>query len=95
MRLDTYPIPNKNQVFYVGSNDPDVFWKLRRDILSKFKNLPTSGDYLHRDCYDAAKKYSKDTFIVIEKLGTNFLPTLFELKRKFDHISKKTSFLPN
>ena len=95
VRLDTYPTPNKNQVFYVGSNDPDVFWKLRREILSKFKNLPTSGDYLHRDCYDAAKKYSKDTFVIIEKMGTNFLPTLFELKRKADHISKKISFLPN
>ncbi len=95
VRLDTYPMPKKNQVFYVGSNDVDVFWKLRREILSKFKNLPTSGDYLHRDCYDAAKKYSKDTFIVIEKLGTNFLPTLFELKRKVDHLSKKISLLPN
>ena len=95
VRLDTYPKPKKNQVFYVGSNDVDVFWKLRREILSKLKNLPTSGDYLHRVCYDAAKKYSKDTFIVIEKLGTNFLPTLFELKRKVDHLSKKTSLLPN
>tara|TARA_E500000331_G_scaffold267576_1_gene258902 strand:+ start:121 stop:1812 length:1692 start_codon:yes stop_codon:yes gene_type:complete len=95
VRLDTYNIPQKNQVFYVGSNDSNVFWKLRREILSKFKTLPTSGDYLHRDCYDAAKKYSKDTFVVIEKLGTNFLPTLFELKRKVDHISKKTSLLPN
>ena len=95
VRLDTYNIPQKNQVFYVGSNDSNVFWKLRREILSKFKTLPTSGDYLHRDCYDAAKKYSKDTFVVIEKLGTNFLPTLFELKRKVDHISKKASLLPN
>ena len=95
VRLDTYNIPKKNQVFYVGSNDSNVFWKLRREILSKFKTLPTSGDYLHRDCYDAAKKYSKDTFVVIEKLGTNFLPTLFELKRKVDHISKITSLLPN
>ncbi len=95
VRLDTYNIPQKNQVFYVGSNDSNVFWKLRREILSKFKTLPTSGDYLHRDCYDAARKYSKDTFVVIEKLGTNFLPTLFELKRKVDHISKKTSLLPN
>ena len=95
VRLDTYNTPKKNQVFYVGSNDSNVFWKLRREILSKFKTLPTSGDYLHRDCYDAAKKYSKDTFVVIEKLGTNFLPTLFELKRKVDHISKKTSLLPN
>ena len=95
VRLDTYPAPSKNQVFYVGSNDPDVFWKIRRDILSSFKTLPTSGDYLHKDCYDAAKKYSKDTFVIIEKLGTKFLPTLFELKRKVDHISKKTSLLPN
>ena len=95
VRLDTYTAPSKNQVFYVGSNDPDVFWKIRRDILSNFKTLPTSGDYLHKDCYDAAKKYSKDTFVIIEKLGTKFLPTLFELKRKVDHISKKTSLLPN
>ena len=95
VRLDTYPAPSKNQVFYVGSNDPDVFWKIRRDILSNFKTLPTSGDYLHKDCYDAAKKYSKDTFVIIEKPGTKFLPTLFELKRKVDHISKKTSLLPN
>ncbi|MDG2108577.1 MAG: D-lactate dehydrogenase [Flavobacteriaceae bacterium] len=90
VRLDTYLKPIKNKVFYIGSNDPDVFWKIRRDILSKFKTLPTLGDYLHRDCYDAAKKYSKDTFLVIERLGTMFLPTLFELKRKVDNIAKKT-----
>ncbi|MAD29771.1 MAG: D-lactate dehydrogenase [Flavobacteriaceae bacterium] len=95
VRLDTYLSPIKNKVFYVGSNDPDVFWKIRRDILSKFKTLPTLGDYLHRDCYDAAKKYSKDTFLVIEKLGTKFLPTLFELKRKVDNIARKLKFLPN
>ena len=95
VRLDTYPKPKKNKVFYLGTNNPDVFWKIRRDILSKFKNLPTLGDYLHRDCYDAAKKYSKDNFIVIEKLGTNFLPTLFELKRNVDIIATKLKFLPD
>ena len=95
VRLDTYPIPKKNKVFYVGSNNPDIFWRIRRDILSKFKTLPTLGDYLHRDCYDAAKKYSKDTFVVIEKLGTKFLPTLFELKRSVDIIASKLKILPN
>ena len=95
VRLDTYPKPRKNKVFYLGTNNPDDFWKIRRDILSKFKNLPTLGDYLHRDCYDAAKKYSKDNFIVIEKLGTNFLPTLFELKRNVDIIATKLKFLPD
>ena len=95
VRLDTYPIAKKNQVFYLGTNNPDVFWKIRRDVLSTFKSLPKLGDYLHRDCYDSAKKYSKDNFIVIEKLGTNFLPTLFELKRSVDLLSKKFKFLPN
>ena len=95
VRLDTYPQPKKNQVFYVGSNNPDDFWKIRRDILKTFKTLPTLGDYVHRDCYDAAKKYSKDTFLVIEKLGTNFLPTLFELKRKVDIIASKFKFFPD
>ena len=85
----------KSQVFYLGSNNPDVFFKIRRDILSKFENLPISGDYLHRDCYDAAKKYSKDTFIVLDKLGTTFLPTLFKLKRKVDFVSAKMRVLPN
>ena len=95
LRLDSYEKPKKNKIFYLGSNNADVFWKIRRDILSSFKSLPISGDYLHRDCYDAAKKYSKDTFIVLDKLGTNFLPTLFELKRSVDLISKKIPILPS
>ena len=94
LRLDTYKAPEKSKVFYVGSNNQDDFWKIRREILSNFKELPRLGDYMHRDCYDAAKKYSKDTFIVIEKLGTNFLPSLFELKRIVDIIAEKVKFLP-
>ena len=95
VRLKTYPSAKKNQVFYVGSNQPNTFWKIRRDILKNFKYLPVSGDYMHKDCYDAAKKYSKDTFIVLEKLGTKFLPTLFEMKRKVDLLSKMFYFLPS
>ena len=94
VRLDSYKKPRENKIFYLGSNDADVFWQIRRDILSSFKTLPTSGDYLHRDCYDAAKKYSKDTFVVLDKLGTNFLPTLFEFKRSVDLLSKKIPILP-
>jgi D-lactate dehydrogenase len=94
LRLDTYKAPEKSKVFYVGSNNQDDFWKIRREILSNFKELPRLGDYMHRDCYDAAKKYSKDTFIVIEKLGTNFLPSLFEFKRIVDIIAEKVKFLP-
>jgi len=94
LRLDTYKAPEKSKVFYVGSNNQDDFWKIRREILRNFNELPRLGDYMHRDCYDAAKKYSKDTFIVIEKLGTNFLPSLFEFKRIVDIIAEKIKFLP-
>ena len=95
VRLDTYVLPKRNQVFYIGSNASDTFMQIRRTILSTFKNLPTSGEYLHRDCYDAAKKYSKDTFVVIDKLGPNFIPKLFNLKRKMDLLAEKFSFLPS
>ena len=95
VRLDTFPIPDKKQVFYVGSNDATMFTKIRRDILSTFKNLPDSGEYLHRDCYDVSRKYGKDMFIVINKLGAKFIPKLFAFKRKFDAFTDKFGFLPN
>jgi|TARA_B110000046_G_scaffold48505_2_gene53717 D-lactate dehydrogenase len=95
VRLDTYPIPKRQQVFYVGTNSSYVLGKIRRDILSKFQNLPKSGEYLHRDCYDAAKKYSKDTFVAIDKMGPSFIPKLFEMKRKVDRLSDKFKFLPS
>ncbi len=95
VRLDTYPIPERNQVFYIGTNSSKVLGRMRRDILSQFKHLPASGEYLHRDCYDAAKKYSKDTFIVIDKLGADFIPKLFEFKRIVDLVAGKLKILPN
>ena len=95
VRLDTYPIPKRQQVFYVGTNSPYVLSEIRKEILSKFKHLPSSGEYLHRDCYDAAKKYSKDTFIAIDKMGPSFIPKLFEIKRKVDRLSNKFIFLPD
>ncbi len=93
VRLDTYPIAKKQQVFYVGTNDPQVFTQMRRDILG-FKNLPDSGEYLNRDCYDVSKKYGKDTFVVIDKLGSKYIPKLFGMKRVVDRIASNFSFLP-
>jgi len=95
VRLDTFPIPEKQQVFYVGTNDPAVLAQIRRDMLSKFDTLPVSGEYLHRDCYDASKKYGKDTFIVIDKLGAKYIPKLFAMKRVVDRFADKFKFLPS
>ena len=95
MRLDTYPIAKKQQVFYVGTNDANVLAAMRRDILSSFNTLPVSGEYLHRDCYDVSKKYGKDSFVIIEKLGAKYMPKIFALKRTVDRIAGNFTFLPS
>jgi D-lactate dehydrogenase len=94
VRLDTYPV-EKQQVFYIGTNDAKVLANIRRDVLSNFKTLPVSGEYLHRDCYAVSKKYGKDTFLVIDKLGSKYIPKMFGLKRTVDRIFDKVSLLPN
>lgn len=94
VRVDTYPL-EKQQVFYVGTNDDQVLATMRRDILTQFKTLPVSGEYLHRDCYAVSKKYGKDTFVVIDKLGSKYIPKLFGLKRTVDRIAGNLSFLPS
>jgi len=95
VRMDTFAIPEKQQVFYVGTNDPAVLAKIRRDMLSTFKSLPVSGEYLHRDCYDASKKYGKDSFLVIDKLGSKYMPKMFAIKRTVDRYADKIKFLPS
>ena len=54
-----------------------------------------SGEYLHRDCYNAGEKYGKDTFIVIDKLGSKYIPKMFAIKRYVDRIAGNFKFLPS
>ena len=53
-------------MFYIGTNDPDELTEIRRHILARFENLPIAGEYIHRDAYDVAAKYGKDTFLFIQ-----------------------------
>jgi D-lactate dehydrogenase len=84
VRLDTFPVPAKTQVFYIGTQDPDELTQLRRDMLSRFVHLPVSAEYLHRDAFDVAACYGKDTFLAIQYLGTERLPAFFRLKGWLD-----------
>ncbi|CAH1851213.1 D-lactate dehydrogenase [Convivina intestini] len=99
VRLDTFPKAKDYQMFYLGTNDPAVFERLRRHILSEFKNLPVSGEYMHKVAYDMAKKYGKDSLIVIDTIGTNALPYLFGMKstteRILDHIPTFKPYFPD
>lgn len=94
VRLDTFPLEKDTAVFYIGTNQTNVLNDLRRHMLSQFEQLPISGEYIHRDAFDVAARYGKDTFWVIKKFGTQWLPKLFALKANVDRLSKKIPFLP-
>ncbi len=94
VRLDTFDVPNKEQTFYIGTNDPAVLTRLRRDVLSTFTCLPEVGEYLHRDMFDIADDYGKDTILSIRHLGTSALPKLFALKGRIDAMLNKSSIVP-
>ncbi|SNZ19042.1 D-lactate dehydrogenase [Cohaesibacter gelatinilyticus] len=95
VRLDTYPKNKNEQVFYIGTNEPSDLTELRRHILSQFETLPVSAEYMHQECYDLTEKYGKDTVVMIDKLGTDRLPTFFALKGKVDAYMKKIPPLSN
>ena len=94
VRLDTFPQEKQTAVFYIGTNDINELTDIRRAALSEFKNLPISGEYIHRHAFDIAAIYGKDTFYIIKTFGTHQLPKLFDLKARVDRFSKKISFLP-
>lgn len=93
VRLDTFPSEKQQQVFYIGTNQTQVLTELRRAILRNFKHLPIAGEYMHRDIFDIAEVYGKDTFVMINSMGTNNMPRFFTLKGKIDARLSKVPFL--
>ena len=94
VRLDTFPMEPHQQVFYIGTNDTAVLTAIRRHILSEFKALPVAGEYMHRDCFNIAEIYGKDTFLLIDRLGTDRMPDLFLTKGKLDARLNRVPLLP-
>ncbi len=83
VRLDTFE-KDEAAVFYIGSNDADDLTAVRRHLLTAFERLPISGEYLHRDAFDIGDRYGKDTFLLIDRFGTDRVPAAFALKSRID-----------
>lgn len=94
VRLDTFPRDETTATFYVGTNHPSELTTIRRRILRDFPTLPVSGEYIHRDAFDLAERYGKDTFLAIRFLGTDRLPELFAAKNWLDGLSRRLPLLP-
>ncbi|MFH7611483.1 D-lactate dehydrogenase, partial [Pseudomonas syringae pv. tagetis] len=81
VRLDTFE-KEAAEVFYIGSNRTDSLTAIRRQLLTGFERLPIAGEYIHRDAYDIGERYGKDSFLLIDRLGTARVPAAFALKSR-------------
>ncbi|WP_404828328.1 D-lactate dehydrogenase [Sphingomonas parva] len=88
-RLDTFPRDAETTTFYVGTNDPAEFAALRRRLLGGKAALPIAAEYMHRDAFDVAAAYGKDSFLAVRHLGTDRLPALFALKARIDRLARR------
>jgi D-lactate dehydrogenase (quinone) len=89
VRTDTFAMPNKERVFYLGTNNPNKLTQLRKDILINFKYLPEMAEYMNRMIFNVTESYGKDTFLAIKYLGTKNMPKFFALKAKVEHLLKR------
>ena len=94
VRVDTYPVAERKQVFMLGSDDPEDFAILRKHILTQFKDLPDMCEYMNRGIFDTAERYGKDVFLSIKHLGTEKLPKAYALKSSAEYFLNKIPFLP-
>ncbi|MGV3278677.1 D-lactate dehydrogenase [Rickettsiales bacterium LUAb2] len=92
VRLDTFVAETDTQVFYIGTNNTEDLTEIRKDMLCNFKKLPIAGEYMHRDAFNLTEKYGKDTFILINLIGTKNFPKLFNIKSKFDAFFERFRF---
>ena len=93
VRLDTFAAERDTAVFYIGTNDTADLTEIRRKMLDPAAQLPIAGEYMHRDAYDIAAEYGKDTFLMIHHLGTQRLPAMFALKSKVDTFLSRFGWL--
>jgi D-lactate dehydrogenase len=95
VRVDTFPVAKKETTFYIGTNDHNDLYQIRRLLLTQLDELPEVGEYLHRDIFDVAEKYGKDTFLSVLHLGTQRLPKMFAIKGRIDAYLNNISWLPS
>ena len=95
VRVDTFDKPTAEQVFYVGTNEPEQLNEIRRRLLSEGKELPEIAEYMHGSWFDGADRYCKDTYLIIKYLGTSFMPRLYRIKAAMDRWLEKIPGLPN
>lgn len=94
VRIDTFAKPEREQVFYIGTNQYQNLTDIRRHLLQHFAQLPVSAEYLHRDFFDLGERYGRDTFRIINSFGSRYIPKFFAFKNAFDRLANKIPLMP-
>lgn len=88
VRLDTFAPEPATLTYYIGTNDPDDLTRLRRVLLQSPLPLPIAAEYMHREAFDIADRYGRDTFLAIRLFGVDRLPLLYRLKAMIDTLAR-------
>lgn len=94
VRVDTFAKNEQELTFYLGTNSSTALQAVRKILLEQATSLPVYAEYLHRDIFELADNYGRDTVLLIKNLGTNWLPKFFNIKRQLDAVCQKLPFLP-
>ncbi len=92
VRVDTFIKNEQETTFYLGTNSTSALQAVRKTLLEKSSSLPVYAEYLHRDTFNLADDYGRDTVLLIKYLGTNRLPMFFNIKRQLDSFCGRLPF---
>ena len=86
VRTDTFPKPEQERVFYLGTNDGRKLTELRKHILANVENLPDMAEYMHRTIFKISEDYGKSYFLMVKYLGPKVMRTFFKVKRRLEYL---------
>ena len=89
-RIDTFKKEESETTLYLSTNKPEDFTNFKKSVLSNLENLPIYAEYMHKDAYEAAKKYGKDAFLLIYFLGTSTMPIFYKIKTRIERYFKSS-----
>lgn len=87
VRLDTFPRHAATHIFHLATDDSAVLSDIRRRMLGDAALVPIAAEYMHRDMFQMAARYGKDTFIAAWTFGAGRLASLLRFKTAVDGLA--------
>lgn len=86
VRVESFPAPANTATFLLATDRAEDLGKFRRDVLSSFRQLPVSAEYMHKDAATLSASHGNDVCLAVKWLGAHRMPLLFSVKRGLDRL---------